>query len=126
MLKRYKPLSPRRPKYNNVATTIQLPDGKHSYHSKFEAGYALVLHQLRKEGKLIEVEEQVLYYLEVSGKKICKHIPDFRVTLPDGRIKIVEAKGRRTDTYIIKRRLFEALFPELPYLENPTEKEILQ
>ena len=125
VIKRYKPLTPRRPKYNNVATSIHVNGETRTYHSRFEAGYALQLHQMVRDGKLAKVEEQVVYRIEVNGKKICRHIVDFQITLPDGRQKLVEAKGKRTDVYIIKRRLVEALY-DIPYLENPSEIEMLR
>lgn len=127
---RRSPLSPRTPKYNSVATTLEIDGEKHTYHSKYESGYAKMLHGLLKKGKLSYVKEQVRYRLEVNGNHICTHLPDFEIGVvrPGGIVqtKVVEAKGLPTDVWKIKKKLFEALYPDVPYLVNPNESEVLR
>ena len=94
------------------------------YDSQLECGYAIVLADHLKAKRLIEVVPQFKVILMVEGHIICTHIPDFLVTLPDGRKKFVEAKGLPTDIWRIKRKLTEALFPHIPYLTNPTDKQL--
>ena len=96
-----------------------------SYHSQKEAEYAMWLDSLKREGKVKKIEPQKRYDLVVNGLLITTHIPDFLVTLADGRKKIVEVKGFGSPVWPIKRKLFEALYPELPYLVNPSEKQLL-
>lgn len=123
-------LQPRRPKYNSVATTLTIDGERHTYHSRYESGYAKMLHGLKAAGKLEYVKEQVRYKMAVGGRHICTHLPDFEVGVirPGGIVqtKVVEAKGYKTDVYRLKRKLFEALYPEIEYLENPTEEEVLK
>lgn len=98
-------------KYNNSTCTV---DGI-TFHSRREADYYGQL-KLEKKGKLIkDFERQVKYNLEVNGNKICGHIVDFLVTLPCGKKEVREVKGFATDVWDLKRKLFEALFPEIEY-----------
>lgn len=83
------------------------------------------LDSLVKQGNVVNVTPQYPIRIVVNGKPICSHIVDFRVTLPDSREKFVETKGRPTDLWKLKRKLVQALYPEVPYLTNPTEKELL-
>lgn len=129
-LKRKTGFGPRQPKYNSKVTTLTIEGKRHTYHSRYESGYAVMLHRLLKQGKLSYVKEQARYKLDFNGKHICTHLPDFEVGVvrPGGviHVKVVEAKGYKTDVYRIKRKLFEALHPDIPYLENPTEEEVLR
>jgi DNA-binding sugar fermentation-stimulating protein len=95
------------------------------YHSKREADNAFWLDNLLKNKQIKEIKPQYKLHLVVNGHKITTHIVDFLITLNDGRQKLVEVKGFATDTWRIKQKLTEALYPELPYLVNPTEKELL-
>lgn len=82
--------------------------------------------ELVKQGKIKEVQEQKRFDFYVNGKKICAHYVDFVVTLCDNRIKAVETKGFPTPVWAIKKKLFEALYPEIPYLVNPNERNLLE
>lgn len=88
-----------------------------------------MLHGLFKKGELSYVKEQARYRLEVNGKLVCTHIPDFEVgVLRPGNVvhvKVVEAKGYPTPEWKIKKKFFEALYPEIPYLVNPSVEEVL-
>lgn len=94
------------------------------YDSQLERDFAIILDDHLKNGRLLEVIPQYKVVLLVEGKRICTHIPDFLVTLPDGRKKFVEAKGMPTDIWVIKRKLTEALFPDIEYTVNPTDKQL--
>ena len=96
------------------------------YHSKLEAQDALWLDLMVNQKKIKEVKPQHKLIFNVNGKHITTHIVDFLVTLNDGRQKLVETKGFPTDVWRIKMKLAEALFPETPYLVNPSEKELLK
>lgn len=87
------------------------------YDSKFEAGVAQTLDLMLKAGEVTEVIPQKSYELKgLNGTKICTHKPDFTVTFKDGHIEIWEAKGRQTDTFRLKYKLFVDNYPELKYV----------
>jgi len=93
--------------------------------SGMEANDAMWLDLLKRQGKIKDVESQHKLRFEVNGKHITTHIVDFLVTLNDGRKKFVETKGMRQEVWRIKWKLTEALYPETPYLINPSERELL-
>lgn len=68
-------------------------------------------------------EPQFKIPLVVNGKKICDFIPDFFVRYATGRKVLVEIKGMQTETYRLKRKLFEAVWlsehPDIEYVINP-------
>lgn len=111
-------------KYKNVLQTI---DGI-CFHSKKEAGYYQQL-KLEKRAKLIKgFERQVAFDLYAWGPlcflngelqnnahKVCVHIVDFLVELKDGTKEVREVKGFATDVWDLKRKLFEANYPSIPY-----------
>jgi hypothetical protein len=97
-----------------------------TYDSKLEMGMAMVLTDMlkRKEIKLLLTQHPIK--IVVGGRAICTHKVDFLVTLLDGRRKFVESKGVATSIWRLKRKLVEALYPDTPYLVNPTSKEIVK
>ena len=98
-------------KYNNVPKRY---NGR-TYHSTLEAEFAQVL-DLMKKGKLIkEIKPQPSFRLDVNGKHICNIIPDFFVIDKDDQEIIYEVKGKETDTWKIKAKLFQALYPQYKY-----------
>lgn len=86
-----------------------------TYDSKREAEYAreldLLLHEVN--GKLASWERQVPVPIIVNGKKICTIVVDFRETFKDGTRRYVEVKGHETKDWILKWKLFEAIYPAL-------------
>jgi len=74
-----------------------------------------VYYEKKIMGQIAEIETQVHYDLKVNGVKITGHRPDFRVTYKDGTQEIREFKGFSTEAWLIKKALFEALYPEIPY-----------
>ena len=51
------------------------------------------------------------------------YIADFRITYDDGRIEIEDVKGVETEAFKIKRKLFEAAYPDLT-LKIVTSKDM--
>jgi uncharacterized protein DUF1064 len=90
-----------------------------SYHSRREAQYAAELDLLRKAkrkaDRVVDVQRQVRVPLDVNGKHITNYIVDFVVRFGDGREEWIEVKGFATDTFQLKQRLFQALYPERTY-----------
>jgi len=115
-------LNQRNKKYNSQKTFF---NGR-TYDSRQEAQDAMWLQSLLKHGKIRALEEQKRIGLHVNGMRICEHVVDFMVTLNDNRTKAVETKGVPTRIWQIKKRLFMALFPGIPYLVNPSERELLR
>jgi len=99
-------------KYNNKKSTC----GLHYHDSKGEAGYCRQLQILKKAGKIQDFETQKTFDFYVNGKKICSHRVDFLVTTNEGKIEAHEYKGYEQNTWIIKKKLFEALYPEIDYI----------
>ena len=56
------------------------------------------------------------YPLVVNGKHICDHYPDFTLLNKAGvALAVEEFKGFATREWAMKKRLFEALYPAIPY-----------
>jgi hypothetical protein len=98
--------------------------GGRSYHSRAEAEMAMWLTSLEQQGHIKELNKQKRISLDVNGVHIANHYVDFEVVLLNGRTKWVECKGMPTDTWRMKKRLVEALYPTTEYLVNPTEKQL--
>ena len=96
----------------------------HSHDSCDEAEYCNKLELLCKAGHIKEYKQQVTYDLKVNGHKICGHRVDFLVTNPDDSIEVHEFKGFATQLWVLKKKLFEAVYPEIPYLVK-TKKDLL-
>lgn len=64
--------------------------------------YAMLL-LMQKAGELLEVQCQD--HVRLTAAQIVL-IPDFKVTMPDGRFEWHEAKGIETDAWMIKKRLW--------------------
>jgi hypothetical protein len=88
----------------------------HYHPSKLEAGYCDQLAMLVKSGDILSYENQPRFTFTVNDQKICQHIPDFLVTLNDGTKEVHECKGIEMPVWNIKRKLFEALYPEIEYI----------
>jgi len=63
----------------------------------------------------VEIETERRFDFVVAGVKICSHYMDFLLTFSDGKEIAVEAKGATTAVWRIKKKLFEALYPEIEY-----------
>lgn len=99
-------------KYHNKSCRCA---ARHNHDSIFEAQYCDTLHVLMKAGEVQEVRVQVSYPLAVNGVHICNHIVDFLIITKEGKKEVHETKGFATDVWQIKHKLFEALYPDLPY-----------
>jgi len=88
----------------------------HLHDSRGEAGYCNDLEILRKTKNIKSYEIQRSYDLTVNGKTICKHIVDFVITNNEGREEVHEFKGFATAVWNLKRKLFEAVYPDIKYI----------
>lgn len=102
------------------------------YRSKGEAAYASKLELLRLAKQIASWRPAPSFRLVVHGHEVGGYRPDFEVTHLDGRIELVEIKGRESRDLWIRVRLFGALYPERwltildgaghPYLRRRKEK----
>jgi hypothetical protein len=75
--------------------------------SKLEFDYYLHLELLKKAGQLIMFLRQVPFFLPGGTKYIC----DFVLFTEDGNVRFVDVKGVETDSFKIKKREVEAIYP---------------
>lgn len=94
-------------KYNNKK--IVTADG--TFDSKKEYGRWCDLKWMQRAGQITNLQRQVKFELipsqKVDGKVVerpCSYIADF-VYEQDGKQVVEDAKGMKTDTYILKRKL---------------------
>lgn len=93
----------RRSKYGAETTIVE---GR-GFHSKREAARYQELRLLEQAGAITELVCQVRFRLTAHGKSICSFVADF-VYYEGGQMVIEDAKGYRTPTYRLKKKLFEA------------------
>jgi len=85
--------------------------------SKLELQPAYILQE-----KFMKIDGQIIYGTDPDFDKIkrkskaktiqaIKYIADFKITYPDGRVRIVDTKGKATADFEIKRKMFEAKYP---------------
>ncbi len=92
-----------RHKFNAKPTTL---DGMR-FDSKAEARYYQRLKTRQLAGEVLFFLRQVPFHLPGGVKYVC----DFLVFLTDGTAEFVDVKGVRTQTYAIKKKQVEALYP---------------
>ncbi len=99
----------RRSKYNAKRTEY---NGR-MYDSIAEAKMAQELDNARHSHdpaqKVIYVEYQKPYRLEVNSELICRYIADFYVEYANGITKVIDAKGMLTPVYKLKKKLMHAI-----------------
>lgn len=96
---------------------------EHIHHSRMEAQYCNNLYLIKKSGEIKEIERQVKYSLDVNGAHIANMYVDFVVTFKGGRKEIHEFKGFGTEVWQLKKKLFEAIYPKIPYVVK-TQKDL--
>ena len=106
-------------KYKAKKTTI---DGI-TFDSKKEADYYCQLKMRRCAGDINDFDLQVTFELQPSfkyqGKTIraIKYIADFVVQHKDGSEEVIDVKGMRTETYKVKKKLFQFKHPNMKFTE---------
>lgn len=82
------------------------------YDSRREAERARILRLMQKAGEITDLKEQVKFELipaqYINGKcaeRAVTYIADFTYTDKNGNLIVEDAKGVRTEKYIIKRKL---------------------
>lgn len=122
-----KPYELKRSKLNPIKGLFKLAKGnkynasryvcrqEHRHDSIGEGQHCDNLALLKKAGEIKDYRIQILYDLVVNGKKVTGHRVDFEVENNDGSIEIQEFKGFATALWALKRKLFIALYPNIPY-----------
>ena len=94
--------------------------GQVRFDSKLEARRNGELELLQRAGAISGLRRQVTFSLVVNGIAICKMVADH--TFFEGKVYVVEevkTPPTKTPSYRIKRKLFEALYPEISFREWP-------
>lgn len=99
-----KPAKPR--KYRNTPTEV---DGRR-FDSKKEARRYVYLKALEREGEISALILQPRYPLIVNGLHVCVYVGDFEYRDAAGRTVTEDAKGVKTPEFILKAKLFHALY----------------
>lgn len=103
-------------KYGN--STVNINGEK--FDSKHEARSISDLRILIASGEsdFHDLQRQVDFPLVVNGVKICTYRADAVVTIKDtGKKRIYEPKGYVTPVYRMKRKLMEAIYPDVELVE---------
>jgi hypothetical protein len=79
----------------------------HRFASKKEANYAAQLDVRKIAGDISYYLKQVPFHLPGN----VRYVVDFAVFYPDGRVQYVDVKGMKTQTYKLKKKQVEALYP---------------
>jgi hypothetical protein len=79
--------------------------------SRREAARYQELKILQQAGEIAALQLQPRFSLEVNDKHIAYYIADFQYFSKDKQAWVVEdTKGVKTQTYVIKKKLFEAIY----------------
>ncbi len=98
--------APKRNKYGAIA--VKDPDGGQIFPSTLEFNNATELRNMVKAGKITSVGRQVLVLLDGG---ITWQI-DFIVHHLDGSVEYIESKGKDTEDFKIKEKLFRSKYPD--------------
>jgi Protein of unknown function (DUF1064) len=116
MIKLPKSFLPKQPKYKNTKVT----SGSITFDSKLEERR---YYQLRNDPNVVNIEVHPVFDIfpatkkKIDGKMVTfqkiTYAPDFKVTYKNGKIECEDVKGTITEVFNIKRKLFEAAYPDL-------------
>lgn len=99
-------------KYNSISGRCFLG---HYHPSRLERNYCEQLEMLRQSGDIDSFEYNKRYELRVNGVLVGHHKPDFTV-LRGGKVEVHETKGMITSDFILRKKVFEACYPSIPYI----------
>lgn len=99
----------KRSKYRAIPTDCE---HGHRHASKIEARRCNELAEKQIAGSIRDLEQQPKFTVRVEGKPICAYVADFRYSMADSGLVIVEdVKGKATAVFNLKRKLVEATHP---------------
>lgn len=74
----------------------------------------MLLKARQRQGEIKDLVLQPRFPLMVDGVLVCTYISDFQFfDLDEGRLRLIDVKGVRTDLYRLKKKLMKAKYPEL-------------
>lgn len=96
----------------------------HTHASAYEASWCNDLTISEKAGEITHLEQQPQYWFKINGTQL-KHAngrrigfkPDFSYRDHHGKQVAVEAKGMRTEAYVLRAAIFRALYPYIELRE---------
>jgi len=100
-------------KHRNVITVC---GGEHKHRSKAEARRCDELRLLERVGEIARLEQQPRFPCKINGTLICTYVADFAYFANEKRV-IEDVKGQKTQLYVLKKKLVEALFPGTEIVE---------
>lgn len=113
-----KPAKEKTPKQGRIRAIKKTVDDI-TFDSTMEANYYIYLKEEKAKGNIIDFQLQPEYQLLDSYKKYgrtirgIKYISDFLVTYADGSQIVIDVKGKETDDFKLKRKMFDYKYPEL-------------
>lgn len=105
-------------KYNAVKCTID----EMLFDSTMEALYYCELVSRKDKDIIKDFVVKPTYELQPKFKKNGRTIrpitytPDYEIIYLDGLHKAIDVKGRKTDTFALKQKLFDFKFPDIPLI----------
>lgn len=99
-------MSIRGTKYGNIHTRV----GTKTFHSKLEAARYEELLLMEKAGEIRDLQCQVMFRLEINSVLVGKYYADFVYETKNGKQVVEDVKGFMTDTYVMKKRLMDAIY----------------
>ena len=94
-------------KYGNKRVEV---DG-HNFASKKEANRYYLLRWRQEAGEISDLKLQPRYPMVVEGEKICVYVGDFEYRENgSGKTITEDSKGVKTDVFVLKAKLFRALY----------------
>ncbi len=88
----------------------------HYHPSRLEAGHCNALMADKQSGRIIQYEVHYKFELRVNDVLVTTHYVDFFVQGKDGKWRVEETKGKEMADWVIKKKLFNAIHPEIPYI----------
>lgn len=87
--------------------------GKIYMRSGWERKYAALLDELAERGKIVKWEYEAERFAFPVKRGCIDYLPDFKVTMPDGRIEYHEVKGWMDAKSATKLKRMAKYFPEI-------------
>lgn len=114
---RYPNWTKRKNKFGNKLTVVD----NITFHSQAEADRYRELKLLQNCKEIFELQLQPRFRFEVEGNHICDYVADFQYfEMGVGSrlmITVEDVKGKKTKDYIIKAKLFQALYSHINFVE---------
>lgn len=107
-------------KYNSYTVIID----NISFDSIMESRFYLRLLEMKAAKQISSFSMQVTYELQpkfrdkISGKVIrpITYIADFVVTDSNGQVMVVDVKGKETDVFKLKKKMFQYRYPDIRFM----------